>query len=169
MSGSKKKQLKFKEVGASNGKNDIPETNDPMAIAMAGGKDGADRTQAEFQKTPIRDRTATDEQYPTADLTAEDPRDAVMQAKMELQDPAKPGITPFGQLVAKDSDFKWLQKKRDQEAEANFQVSHLCNSKLHGGCSPQRQRSLARHNLSRRRLAPAPSHIMWSRIRHVPW
>jgi hypothetical protein len=117
-----KKVVTFKAADKKK-KGAIPTSVAPDAVEMAGGRDGADRTQQEFQETEIRDRTATDEQFPTAALTREDPEDKVQVAKLQLQGQGGlgPGVTPFGQLIASDSDFKWLQKKRDMEAEANFQ------------------------------------------------
>ena len=59
-----------------------------------------------------RERGVMDEQFPTADLSAADPRDAVMKAKLDLQQGLPTGVTPFGKLVARDADFEWLQKKQ---------------------------------------------------------
>jgi DNA-dependent RNA polymerase auxiliary subunit epsilon len=74
--------------------------------------------------TAIAPRSANtmDEQFPTADLKADDERDKVMAAKLALQDPARPGYTQFGKLEATDADFKWLQKKQAAVEEANFQL-----------------------------------------------
>ena len=110
----------------------------PNQVSMAGGEGGKDREpktvllahlardDGELAETPLRDPTAVDEQFPTADLKKSDPRDAVQTAKLELQAQSeaegKPGVTKFGKLVATDSDFEWLRSKREQEAEANFQV-----------------------------------------------
>jgi len=111
---SRKKQVKIA---------DIPHTPSPNALSMAGGKEGAERPDVgeagSLESTPLRDPTAVDEQFPTAALATKDKRDEIMDAKMELQGPL--GDTPFGKLQAKDSDFQWLQKKREQEAYANFQ------------------------------------------------
>lgn len=126
MSGSKK-TVTFEAADKAKGsENKIPTSVAPSAVSMAGGKDGAERTQAQFQALPLRDRDATDEQFPTDALTKSDPRDEIMTAKLQLQqDPttkaSTPGITPFGVLTASDSDFEWLRQKRDTEAEANFQ------------------------------------------------
>ena len=115
-----KKVLRFKEDG--KGKNEIPTTVAPNAIQMGGSPTGGQRTDAELEATPIRDRAATDEQFATDALRQEDPRDALMTAKLELAAAGgEPGVTPFGQLIAKDSDFEWLRSKREAEAEANFQ------------------------------------------------
>lgn len=61
-----------------------------------------------------------DEQFPTEDLSMSDPRDKVQYAKLQLQDPARPGYTQFGKLEAKDSDFEWLQKKQAALEAADF-------------------------------------------------
>lgn len=122
MSGAK---VKFEEADKAKGKNDIPTQIAPDAIAMGGGKDGADRSQAEFKDVPLRDPTATDEQYPTNKLTKSSPEDVLFAEKLQLQKASQaagtPGVTPFGVLVADDDDFKKLNSLRDQEAEANFQ------------------------------------------------
>jgi len=66
-----------------------------------------------LKDVPIRAPGVRDEQFPTADLSAADPHDAVMKAKLDLQSPETGmGVTPFGKLIAKDSDFEWLQKKQ---------------------------------------------------------
>ena len=113
-----KKVLRFKEDG--KGKNEIPTTVAPNAVQMGGSPTGGERTDAELEAVPLRSRVDTDEQFATDALTKEDPRDAVMTAKQELS-ANTPGYTPFGQLIAKDSDFEWLRSKREAEAEANFQ------------------------------------------------
>jgi len=69
-----------------------------------------------------RQANTMDEQFPTADLKADDKRDKVMEAKLALQTPGQPGYTPFGKLEAKDADFEWLQKKQAAVEEANFQL-----------------------------------------------
>ena len=63
-----------------------------------------------------------DEQFPTAGLSAAEEQDKIMEAKLQLQQPGKPGYTAFGKLEAKDSDFEWLQRKRAAAEAANFQV-----------------------------------------------
>lgn len=62
-----------------------------------------------------------DEQFPTASLGAKDPRDEVQMAKLQLQEGSQTGYTPFGKLIAKDSDFEWYQKKAAAAEAANFQ------------------------------------------------
>lgn len=116
----KSEKLKLKEDDVA-GKGDIPTQHDPNAIAMGAGEDGEERTQEEFQELPLRDRNAVDEQFPTAALQHKEKDDAMRFAKLQLQDEENPGMTPFGMLIAKDEDFKWLQRLREKEAEANFQ------------------------------------------------
>lgn len=65
-----------------------------------------------------------DEQFPTTGLTSYSEKDKEMVAKLELQpDPVTaPGYTRFGKLEAKDSDFKWYQKKQAMADKADFQA-----------------------------------------------
>jgi hypothetical protein len=49
-------------------------------------------------------------------LDAEDPRDEIMRAKMELIKEGKStGMTPFGLVTVTEEDLSWLRKKRDVE------------------------------------------------------
>jgi len=57
--------------------------------------------------------------FPRKGLSARDPRDELMAEKMEFI-AGKQGMSPFGQVVASDADFRWAQKKRETEALANF-------------------------------------------------
>lgn len=57
--------------------------------------------------------------FPRKGLEARDPRDELMQEKMQFI-AGKNGMSPFGQVVASDADFRWAQKKRETEALANF-------------------------------------------------
>lgn len=66
-------------------------------------------------------REGQDEQFPTSGLQQKDKRDALMAAKLSLQDPKSPGTTPFGVLTMQDRDLLWLQRKREMEAKANFE------------------------------------------------
>lgn len=79
------------------------------------------RTEGELAAKGPRADNTMDEQFPTASLTAKDERDKIMEAKLQLQDPDRPGYTQFGKLEARDEDFKWLQKKKDAVEAANFQ------------------------------------------------
>lgn len=99
--------------------SEMPHTVEPEQVSMLGGEDGVARTDQQLQATPIRSRTATDEQFPTADLKKTSEEDTLMVEKLQLQD--EPGITAFGKLIAKDSDFEWLRRKKEQDAEASFQ------------------------------------------------
>lgn len=62
-----------------------------------------------------------DEQFPTASLTAYDPRDKEMAARLALQSGEEPGYTPFGKLIARDEDFEWLQRKQAAAEVADFE------------------------------------------------
>ena len=80
------------------------------------------RTAAQLARTGPRAAGVQAEQFPTDGLTSYDENDKVMMAKLKLQDDlAKPGMTKFGKLEAKDSDFKWMQKKEAAVDAANFQ------------------------------------------------
>lgn len=82
----------------------------PNAISFAPERDLAN--------TNLRDKNAMDEQFRTSAYTTKDKQDELMTAKLLLQ--TAPGVTEFGVLEAKDSDFLWLQKKREQADYANF-------------------------------------------------
>jgi hypothetical protein len=116
-----KRTVTFKASNGKKTKKTMQQTVAPNQITLAGGKDGADRTQEKLDATPLRKRDEVDEQFPTAALAMPQEEDALMAEKLELQDEARPGVTVFGQLTAKDSDFLWLRGKREQEAEALFQ------------------------------------------------
>lgn len=115
LAGAKKKHVKI---------SDIPKTASPNAVNMAAFVERPGNKPIEEQ--PLRNNQVVDEQFPTDALGQETEDDVVMTEKLQLQkqfqDQGKPGITPFGVLEAKDSDFEWLQKKREQEIEANFQA-----------------------------------------------
>lgn len=121
MSAEKKKTVTFKAADKAK-KKDIPTTVAPNAVAMGGMPDGTERSEATLAGHEIREAGVVDEQFATEALTKPDERDAMMAMKMELQDTAAaPGVTKFGVMVQSDEDLKWLQGKREQEAEANFQ------------------------------------------------
>lgn len=44
-----------------------------------------------------------------------------MVAKLQLQDGAPTGYTPFGKMIAKDEDFEWYMRKQAAAEKANFQ------------------------------------------------
>ncbi len=90
----------------------------PDQINMAVEK----RTPAQLQAIDPREPDAMDEQFPTDALTTYDKRDKVQNAKLELGGTGEQlGITPFGKLEAKESDFEWYQKKQAAVELANFQ------------------------------------------------
>lgn len=57
--------------------------------------------------------------FPRGGLTSRSARDELMKEKMEFMD-KDTGMSPFGQVMATDADFKALLKKRETEAAANF-------------------------------------------------
>lgn len=89
----------------------------PHAVSMAPGVRAQDLTDVAPRAPNVQD-----EQFPTAGLGAAEEQDKIMEAKLQLQKPETPGITAFGKLEAKDSDFEWLQRKRAAAEAANFQV-----------------------------------------------
>lgn len=120
-------QAKDKKLGAGGKGLPIPKNADQ--IAMAGGKDATERTEDELANTPLRDPSAVDEQFPTAAHIESDPRDPMLALKAELVEDnmkekgpgALPGVTPFGILQAKDSDFQRLIEIREKELEKQFE------------------------------------------------
>lgn len=159
----------------SSKKEKIPKMPNPNQIAMGGGKDGGDRPASgqpgALDTTPVRDRTATDEQFPTNHLTSEHPKDEVMTEKLELQAKSEakgtPGVTDFGVLKATDEDFKYMADKREMEYEAAFDQWFAVNfDKM----APE-QKQLARHLFSKfydRRIANLDNNINLLRtIAHV--
>jgi hypothetical protein len=120
-------QAKDKKLGAGGKGLPIPKNADQ--IAMAGGKDATERTEQELADTPLRDAGAVDEQFPTATHIESDPRDPMLALKAELVEDnmkekgpgALPGVTPFGILQAKDSDFQRLIEIREKELEKQFE------------------------------------------------
>ena len=91
----------------------------PDQINMAAA---ADRTEAQLENADLREPGVMDEQFPTDHLTSYDEKDKEMVAKLQLQKGLDPGYTPFGKLEAKESDFKWYQKKQAVAEEAQFQL-----------------------------------------------
>ncbi len=108
------KKIRKEEAGAS-----------PNKIALDGAngrKTAAGAATDNLGAVPLRQRGATDEQFPTDAYEQPSEQDELMNLKLSLQDVANnPGNTIFGKLVASDSDFKWLQGKREGEAYANFE------------------------------------------------
>lgn len=61
--------------------------------------------------------------FPRKGFSARSARDEITAEKMQMIAANAGGVagqTPFGQVVASDADFKWLQKKRETEAYANL-------------------------------------------------
>ena len=88
---------------------------DPTANAVSMAPD----REVELEETPMRETNAVDEQFPAVyEKTSK--KDALKVAKLQMQTPQRPGVTPFGQLRATEDDFKWLQAKREAEEIANF-------------------------------------------------
>lgn len=124
-------QAKDKKLGAGGKGLPIPKNADQ--IAMAGGKDATERTEDELADTRLRDPSAVDEQFPTAAHIESDKRDPMLALKAELvednlkaqeqagSDKPLPGVTPFGVLQAKDSDFQRLIEIREKELEKQFE------------------------------------------------
>lgn len=111
------------DKGAANVKkkmDQIHKETEPAQTVVAGVGDGRTVPLGQDASAVPRQQGVMDEQFPTADLQTPDPRDALMSQKIQLAD--ERGITPFGRLVASDSDFDWLDRKRQQEDEANFQA-----------------------------------------------
>lgn len=88
----------------------------PDQIQVAAGDRAVD-----LEDVKPRTPGVMDEQFPTAALTEYDPRDKEMTARLALQDPKQPGYTPFGKLIARDQDFKWLQDKQAAAEVADFE------------------------------------------------
>jgi hypothetical protein len=57
--------------------------------------------------------------FPRKGFEARDARDEIISEKMQFIQ-GNNGMSPFGLVTASDQDFKWLQKKRETEAAANF-------------------------------------------------
>jgi hypothetical protein len=88
----------------------IRDTQQKMAPTQVTMARGANNAQGKLLKdAKIREPGVTDEQFPTAALTAGEPKDVIMSAKAQLQ---TDGVTPFGVLEAKDEDFSWLMRKQ---------------------------------------------------------
>ena len=62
--------------------------------------------------------------FPRGGLSAAEPKDELMKEKMEFlrtaQAAGRPAVTELGLVTATDSDFQWLQRKRETEAMANL-------------------------------------------------
>lgn len=123
-----------KDKKLSQGGAGLPIPKNASQIQMPGGKDATDRTEEELESTPLRDHTAVDEQFPTAAHIDSKPGDALLAAKVDLAaqtEAAKPGglpgVTPFGVLQAKDSDFQRLIDIREKELNVQFEKWFAAN------------------------------------------
>jgi hypothetical protein len=124
-------QAKDKKLGA--GGKGLPIPKNANQIAMAAGPDATERANETLAETRLRDPSAVDEQFPTAAHIESDPRDPMLALKAELvednlkaqkeegSDKPLPGVTPFGVLQAKDSDFQRLIEIRERELEKQFE------------------------------------------------
>lgn len=117
-----------KDKKLSQGGAGLPIPKNASQIQMPGGPDSTDRTEAELLATPLRDPTAVDEQFPTAAHIDSKPGDALLAAKVDLAAKTAeavpgglPGVTPFGVLQAKDSDFQRLIDIREKELNVQFE------------------------------------------------
>lgn len=119
-------QAKDKTLG--QGGKGLPIPKNANQIQMPGGADATDRTTEELEQTPLRDPAAVDEQFPTAAHIDSKPGDALLAAKVDLAEQTQaakpgslPGVTPFGILQAKDSDFQRLIEIREKELALQFE------------------------------------------------
>lgn len=90
---------------------------DQVNMAAAAGE-GPNR----LKNVETRQPNVMDEQFPTDALTSYNAKDREMNAKLQLGEGSETGYTPFGKLIAKDSDFKWAQEKQAAAELADFQA-----------------------------------------------
>lgn len=115
---NKKKEVKFMATDKS-----VKAKMDALHRGAAPNQDivaGRETPIADDENAVPREPGKMDTQFPTDELTEEDPRDKIMAAKIALAN--EQGVTPFGQLIASDSDFAWLDRKREKEDEAQLQA-----------------------------------------------
>lgn len=117
-SGGKNVEFNAKKAITKDQLDSIEQEATPMQVVLPVDTDGSGN-QRKVDNIPLRSRDATAEQFP-ADYSDPDARDRIMTEKLALAD-AK-GVTPFGQLIATDNDFNWLDRKREAEAYANFSL-----------------------------------------------
>lgn len=117
-SGGKNVEFNAKKAITKEKLDKIEQEATPMQVVLPVNPK-ANGEQREVDKIPLRDPTSTAEQFP-ADYSDPDARDRIMAEKIALSDDT--GVTPFGQLIATDGDFNWLDKKREAEAYANFSL-----------------------------------------------
>lgn len=98
----------------------IQDDAEPAQVSVLDGE-ALDRPE---KGIPIRDPQTVDVQFPTT-FQSHDPRDKAMAAKLAMAN--EKGVTPFGQLIASEADFDWVERKRLEEEEANFQAWFAAN------------------------------------------
>lgn len=103
--GSKQKEISEKI-------RNVEDKASPNAVSFAPERD--------LREVAPRDREVMDEQFRSDAYQSNDAQDELMTAKLQLQEEEQPGVTKFGVLQAKDEDFAWLRKKREQAEYANF-------------------------------------------------
>lgn len=127
--------FKAKDKKLKQGGKGLPIPENANQIQMPGGNNATDRTDAELEATAIRDPTAVDVQFPTAaHIEKPNKDDLLLAAKLDLSKanqaaqanvPANqrpmPGVTPFGVMQAKDSDFQRLIEIREKELNVQFE------------------------------------------------
>jgi hypothetical protein len=102
-----------------------------------------DGQQQNLAQAGPREPGVVDEQFPTAALGAKEPeKDKEMMTKLQMQDPARPGYTPFGKLYAKDADFEWMQRKKAAVEYADFQAWFARNFDLMSPAQKARAKEL---------------------------
>ena len=90
----------------------------PDQVQVAAGV----RPDRQLETTAPRTPGVMSDQFPTASLTQYEPeKDREMVAKLQLGEGAPTGYTPFGKMIAKDSDFEWYMRKQAAAEKANFQ------------------------------------------------
>lgn len=118
-SGGKNVEFNAKKAITKEKLDKIEQEATPMQVVLPVNTDPASGLQRDLETIPLRDPASTAEQFP-ADYSDHDPNDRLMMEKLALAN-AK-GETPFGQLIATDREFDWLDRKREAEAYANFSL-----------------------------------------------
>ena len=117
-SGGKNVEFNAKKAITKDKLDAIEQEATPMQVVLPVNPQ-ANGTQRNVDAIPLRDPASTAEQFP-ADYSDPDARDRIMTEKLALANAQ--GVTDFGQLIANDGDFDWLNKKREAEAYANFSL-----------------------------------------------
>lgn len=118
-SGGKNVEFNAKKAITKDKLDQIEQEATPMQVVLPVNADPGTGNKRDVDKIPLRDPASTAEQFP-ADYSDPDARDRIMTEKIALSD--EKGMTKFGQLIASDGDFNWLDKKREAEAYANFSL-----------------------------------------------